>query len=72
MTERWRKLHLPREWKPLLEAAIKANWMVEKTNGNHIRWKAPSGATVFTSCSPSDHRAMLNARSPFRRQGLNV
>lgn len=33
----------------------------------HLIWRHPSGAQVTTAATPSDHRALQQARSLFRR-----
>ncbi len=44
---------------------------MEQTNGNHVRieWEIGGKAqSILTANSPSDHRAILNARARIRRQ----
>lgn len=47
--------------------AIGQGWSVSRTNGGHIRFTKAGCATIFTSSSPSDHRAEHNARAQLRR-----
>lgn len=68
----FRHLGLPHEWRPLVQAAADARWTLEKTGSGHIRWQSPEGTCTFTSSSPSDRRAMYNARSRLRRAGLPI
>lgn len=42
-------------------------WTAEKTESNHIRWKHPKGALVFSASTPSDHRAWRNTIGELRR-----
>lgn len=67
-----RRLALPSDWRPLVSAAVRAGWTLEKTGGGHIRWQSPTGGCTFTASSPSDRRAMYNARSRLRRAGLSI
>lgn len=49
---------------------IRANgYEVEKKKGGHIRVETSEGPIFFPS-SPSDHRALKNARSLLRRRGV--
>ncbi len=63
---------LSKEFRPMLDAAIAAGWTVTGTKGGHVKWKSPQGKMVVTSRTPSDHRAMHNARSSLRRLGLDI
>jgi hypothetical protein len=42
---------------------------VVTTRRRHYRIKCPNGALVFMSATPSDYRAIKNARSDLRRIG---
>lgn len=42
-------------------------WEWSLTKGGHVKGKHASGAIVFTSASPSDHRAQKNLLSDIRR-----
>jgi len=33
-------------------------WTVEKTNGGHLRWTAPSGEFFFSAQTPGDYRVI--------------
>lgn len=54
----------------LIRAAEAQGWAVSRTRGGHLRWRAPSGALVFTASTPSDWRALANILSYLRRNGL--
>jgi predicted RNA binding protein YcfA (HicA-like mRNA interferase family) len=48
-------------------------WTWEVSKGGHVKWKGPDGkGLVVTSASGSDHRAVKNALSDFRKQGCPV
>jgi hypothetical protein len=59
---------LPRDWRNVAKNAIDQGWSIEQGR-KHVKWYAPDGATVFTSLSPSCHRALLNHVSIMRRHG---
>lgn len=61
---------LPRDLRDLGKRAMAAGWEITRTRNLHFRWKAPSGALVFTSGTPSDHRTLRNVQSLLRRAGL--
>lgn len=42
-------------------------WGLEETGGDHLRFVGPEGELVHVSATPSDHRALKNARSDLRR-----
>jgi hypothetical protein len=67
-----RSLGVPKDWIPMVEAAVRAGWILTKTGGDHVRWQAPSGKIIFSASSPSDKRAMYNTRSMLRREGLAI
>lgn len=60
------------EFKDFERAALSQGWGVSKTNGSHIRFRAPTGALVFASSTPSDRRAYYKCRSVLRKAGLSV
>lgn len=47
--------------------ATPRGWTVSHTRGNHLRWKHASGAVAFTAATPSDVRAVKNAKAIMRR-----
>jgi len=61
-----------RDLQDIVRAALAAGWDVAKTGANHIRFKGPKGFLYFTGSSPSDSRAVRNARSALRRGGLPI
>ena len=60
----------PKELKVLIERAKAQGWEVTKNNGNHLRWKSPTGASVFTAGTPSDWRAIKNIMRDLRKYGF--
>lgn len=60
------------DFKRLIKDAEKAGWTVEPSRGGHLKWKAPTGAVVFSASTPSDHRAIKNHLSLLRKAGLNL
>lgn len=51
-----------------LEAWAKARgWTVSHSRGGHLRWRHRSGALAFTAGTPSDVRAVRNAKAVMRR-----
>jgi len=59
------------EMRKLIDEAEGQAWEVSKTKGSHVRFRSPSGVTVFGSSTPSDHRSIKNIRSKLRRAGLS-
>lgn len=53
--------------KRLVEYAAARGWRVTRTRGDHIRFDKDGCQSVFTSSTPSDRRATLNAESTLRR-----
>lgn len=47
--------------------ASSAGWSVKRTNGGHLRFSKPGRPFIFTSSTPSDRRAYLNALAMLRR-----
>ena len=56
----------------LMDTAKSQGWSIELAKGGHFKWVSPSGAVVFTSCTPSDKRAFKNIQSDLRRYGLDI
>ena len=52
---------------PLVDYAAENGWQIHLTNGGHLRFAKPRRPCIFTSSTPSDRRAMLNALSMLRR-----
>ena len=51
----------------MLDDARQAGWSVKLTRGGQWRLTYPSGATLITGSTPSDHRGLLNLRASIRR-----
>lgn len=56
-----------RDLQDLCVEAQAAGWRVDKTNGDHLKLTAPSGAFVFASQTPSDWRAVHHVRATLDR-----
>lgn len=52
---------------PLCGYAHANGWQIRLTKGGHMRFAKPGRPCIFTSSTPSDHRAYLNALSMLRR-----
>ncbi|UNO26839.1 hypothetical protein [Pseudomonas amygdali] len=51
----------------LADFAISQGWAVHRTHGGHVKFTKGGCLPIFTSFTPSDHRASLNARAQLRR-----
>ncbi|APQ10976.1 hypothetical protein BJP27_05480 [Pseudomonas oryzihabitans] len=51
----------------LVAFALGEGWVVTRTQGGHLRFTKTGYAPIFTSSTPSDHRAGRNARAQLRR-----
>ena len=51
----------------LLIYAADHGWQISLTQGGHLRFTKPGHGPVFTSSTPSDRRAYLNALAMLRR-----
>lgn len=47
--------------------AESTGWVVQKTNGGHVKLSAPNGKVVFCAGSPSDRRAVSNTQAKMWR-----
>jgi hypothetical protein len=56
----------------LIKVAEAQEWKVVVSNGGHLKWLSPTGKVVFTSITPSDHRALSNIRSNLKSAGLVI
>lgn len=57
----------------LIAAAWEQGWWCELTKKNHVMGYAPNGTGIVTfPGTPSDHRAVRNARSLLRQHGVNL
>jgi predicted RNA binding protein YcfA (HicA-like mRNA interferase family) len=63
-----------KELKPIVRLAIDQGWQVSITGGNHLVFRSPAGASVYTAGTPSKARGryLLNVRADLRRAGLDV
>jgi hypothetical protein len=59
-----------KELNDIAKQAIEQGWTIIATNGNHIKWIAPTGKVTFSSYSPSDSRAIKNHVSIMRSMGF--
>ena len=61
-------MKLPKELAALLAPYREQGYEVAATRGNHVIVRDPHGRRVLvTSGTPSDYRALLNARAQLRR-----
>jgi hypothetical protein len=51
----------------LVDFAKANGWTVSRTRGGHIRFTKPGLGSIYTSSTPSDYRAELNAKAQLRR-----
>jgi hypothetical protein len=51
----------------LMDFALSHGWKVSRTQGGHIRFTKAGMPPIFTSSTPSDYRAELNAKAQLRR-----
>lgn len=51
----------------LIEFALGEGWRVVRTSGGHLKFTKQGCASIYTSSTPSDHRADRNARAQLRR-----
>lgn len=60
-----------KDLRKLMRHAMRHGWRLELRRNNHMMWVPPNGAEVyFTSMTPSDWRAVRNARAALRARGL--
>ncbi|GAB0064216.1 MULTISPECIES: hypothetical protein [Pseudomonas syringae group] len=53
--------------------AISQGWAIHRTGSGHIKFTKSGCPPIYTSFTPSDHRASLNARAQLRRaQSLSL
>ncbi|CAB4149311.1 hypothetical protein UFOVP529_89 [uncultured Caudovirales phage] len=60
------------DFKKLRDIAEGQGWVISLRANGHLVWLSPSGAKVYTSATPSDHRAVKNIQRDLRRYGLKV
>lgn len=63
-------MSIRKELKTLIDEASHQGWEITITNSNHLRWRTPLGATVFTSYSPSDRKALYRIRKDLKLNGF--
>ena len=51
----------------LVAFALDEGWIVARTKGGHVKFLKVGYCPIFTSFTPSDRRAGLNARAQLRR-----
>lgn len=72
MTRRhiFRSVH--KDMRDLVKEASKGGFKVSRTRSGHVRFVSKDGQPLVTSGTPSDIRAVYNARAALRRMGLPV
>jgi len=60
-------LKLKKPIQDLADYATSLGWKVSRTRGGHIRFTKEGYPPIYTSSTPSDPRAGLNARALLRR-----
>ena len=65
-------MKIPKAYQDLLEIAASQGWTLERRTNNHLRWISPTGTKVFSSGTPSDHRAVQNLKKDLKKNGLNI
>lgn len=63
---------LPMVWRELGKKAIAQGWVINFTNGDHIKWLSPLGETYISSNTPSDSRATANLKAALVKRGLRL
>jgi hypothetical protein len=61
---------MPEMYRDLATHAIANGWTIDKTPGNHYRWKSPLGGGYFSPSTPGDWRGVRNARKDMEKIGL--
>lgn len=67
-----RPSQLPKVWRGLAEIAVDQGWRITLSGGDHIQWVSPTGSTMTSAQTPSDHRSVKNFRAQLARKGLVV
>jgi len=68
----YRGFDIPKDFRPMVDAALAAGWTISTAASGHVKWKSPEGKMVVTSCSSVNRRGVRNARSDLRRMGLDI
>ena len=63
-------MSIKKEVQDLVEQAEKQGWKVVRVNSGHRKWMSPTGSIVFTSCTPSDNRALFRIKRDLRNNGF--
>lgn len=63
---------MKKDLKEIVKVARKQGWEVTHTRNQHLRFRSPDGALVFSPSTPSDHRAIKNKIADLRRAGLEI
>lgn len=71
-TKSLRASDLPMVWRELGKKAIAQGWVINFTNGDHIKWLSPLGETYISSNTPSDSRATANLKAALVKRGLRL
>lgn len=65
------KVH--KDFRPLVEAAVKQGWTLETANGRNTHPRlVKDGAVVWMPGTPSDWRSGYKVRAKLRRAGVEV
>lgn len=59
-----------KELSSLVKQATEQGWVVELTNGGHVKWQSPMGRFFFSAQTPSDIRALKNIKRDLRNNGF--
>jgi predicted RNA binding protein YcfA (HicA-like mRNA interferase family) len=59
-----------KDMQQLAKKAERQGWTIVITGGSHMKWTSPAGEKVFSSYSPSDHRAIHNTIKELRKRGF--
>lgn len=60
---------MKQEMKALIKTLRGQGWTATLRKGGHWKLTSPDGKPYFTGATPSDHRALRNARADLRRLG---
>ena len=66
------RLKVPDGLRAMAALARRLGWQVTPTRSGHLAWRSPDGTVVYTPSTPSDYRAIRNARARLRRAGLRM
>lgn len=63
---------MKKEVRQLVREMIARGWEFSLRSNNHVKLQHPCGAFIITSSTPSDGRALLNARADIKRIERNA